>query len=148
MTVTTHLKNLYEIDNEQWLVATIKLLKEKRLEELDLENLIEELELLGRRDKLAVESLLEQVIRHLLLLQYWHSEAQSNANHWQAEIMSFRTQLQEYLTSNLRNHLNDNLLKVYQKALKYVQQKTGFSVDFPQDCPYRLEQLLDINWPP
>jgi hypothetical protein len=67
---------LYEKDNEKWLQITIKLLKEKRLTELDLDNLIEELELLGRRDKLAVESLLEQIIRHLLILQYWTVESQ------------------------------------------------------------------------
>lgn len=66
-----NLPYLYEKDNEKWLKITIKLLKEKRLTELDLDNLIEEFELLGRRDKLAVESLLEQIIRHLLLLQYW-----------------------------------------------------------------------------
>jgi hypothetical protein len=71
-----NLPYLYEEDNEKWLQITIKLLKEKRLTELDLDNLIEELELLGRRDKLAVESLLEQIIRHLLILQYWTVESQ------------------------------------------------------------------------
>jgi hypothetical protein len=65
-----NLPYLYEEDNEKWLQITIKLLKEKRLTELDLDNLIEELELLERRDKLAVESLLEQIIRHLLLLHF------------------------------------------------------------------------------
>ncbi|MFM7406345.1 MAG: DUF29 domain-containing protein [Cuspidothrix sp.] len=143
-----NLPYLYEEDNEKWLEITIKLLKEKRLTELDLDNLIEELELLGRRDKLAVESLLEQIIRHLLLLQYWTVESRYNANHWQAEIMSFRNQLQDYLTTNLRKHCDDNLDKVYQQALKYVNQKTGFSVKFPSECPYTFSQLLDVNWLP
>ncbi len=148
MSVIENLKNLYEVDNYQWLELTIKLLKEKRLEELDLDHLIEELEELSRRDKLAVESLLEQVIRHLLLLQYWTKEKDHNANHCKAEIMSFRTQIEEYLTTNLYNHLSDNLSKVYGKALKYVAQKTGFSVNFPKECPYKLEQLLDLHWLP
>ena len=65
------LKELYEIDDHLWLEETIKLLKANHLEELDLENLIEELENFGRRDKAKVASLLEQIIRHLLLLQYW-----------------------------------------------------------------------------
>lgn len=43
------LKELYEIDEHLWLEETIKLLKANHLEELDLENLIEELENLGRR---------------------------------------------------------------------------------------------------
>ena len=37
------LKNLYETDEHLWLEETIKILKEKRLNDLDLENLIEEL---------------------------------------------------------------------------------------------------------
>lgn len=52
------LKELYEIDEHLWLEETIKLLKTNHLKELDLENLIEELENLGRRDKAKVASLL------------------------------------------------------------------------------------------
>jgi Domain of unknown function DUF29 len=87
------LKQLYEIDDHLWLEQTIKLLKANHLEELDLENLIEELENLGRRDKAKVASLLEQIIRHILLLQYWTEESQYNSGHWKAEIISFRNQL-------------------------------------------------------
>ncbi|NEQ62391.1 MAG: DUF29 domain-containing protein, partial [Moorea sp. SIO4A1] len=70
-----NLKNLYEIDDAQWLEETIKLLKNKEFNQLDWDNLIEELEDLGREKKNAVASLLEQVIRHLLLLHYWTSES-------------------------------------------------------------------------
>jgi hypothetical protein len=41
-TTQTHLKQLYETDDHLWLQETIKLLKANRLEELDVENLIEE----------------------------------------------------------------------------------------------------------
>ncbi|ACK67604.1 protein of unknown function DUF29 [Rippkaea orientalis PCC 8801] len=148
MTVITNLKTLYEIDPNQWLEEIIKLLKANRLNELDLENLIEELEALGRSDKNAVESLLEQIIRHLLLLQYWSKEAQYNKFHWQAEITGFRTQLKRKLTNNLRNHLLKELSSLYQDALAYVRQKTSLEVDFPPECPYSLEELLNINWFP
>ncbi|HBQ99439.1 MULTISPECIES: DUF29 domain-containing protein [unclassified Roseofilum] len=148
MTKIDQLSHLYEIDNEEWFSQTLKLLKNKQLDRLDLEHLIEELESVGRRDRLTVESFLEQIIRHLLLLQYWQEKYDYNANHWQAEIMSFRTQLHEYLTQNLRNHLAENQSRVYQKALKYVSKKTGMIVDFPENCPYDLEQLLDQDWLP
>ena len=148
MTANSKLTSLYEIDNEQWLAQTITFLKNNQLEELDLEHLIEELEELSRRDKLAVESFLEQIIRHLLLLQFWQEQNDYNSNHWKAEILSFRTQLNEYLTQNLRNHLLANQSRVYQKALKYVRQKTGYNVTFPEECPYSMEQLLGKNWLP
>ncbi len=148
MTIITELKHLYEIDAHQWLEETIKLLKENRLNELDLENLIEELEALGRSEKNAVESLLEQIIRHLLLLQYWSKESQYNQSHWRAEITGFRTQLKRKLTTNLQNHLLKELPSLYQDALAYVKQKTSFEVEFPITCPYSLAELLNINWFP
>lgn len=148
MTQVNELYSLYEIDNEKWLEKTLKLLKEKQLESLDIEHLIEELEELSRRDKKTVERFLEQIIRHLLLLQYWTSEQEYNSNHWRAEIMSFRTQINEDITQNLLNHLQDNKEKIYEKALKYVKQKTGMLIDFPEDCPYSLEELLNQNWLP
>ncbi len=51
----SELSSVYEIDNEQWLERTIEILKEKRLEELDLEHLIEQLETLSRRNRLTRE---------------------------------------------------------------------------------------------
>lgn len=140
------LKNLYETDEYLWLEETLKILKEKRLNDLDLENLIEELENLSKRERNRVSSFLEQIIRHLLLLQYWTEEYQRNQNHWRAEIQSFRTQLRKYLTTNLKNYLENELNIIYQDALEYVKQKTGFLVDFPEQCPYSLEQLLDKKW--
>ncbi len=148
MTVGTNLTSLYDLDYERWLSRTIELLKEERWSELDREHLIEELEELGRRDKKSAERLLEQVIRHLLFLQYWKKEYNYNSNHWKAEIASFRTQLNEDLTSNLLNHLVENEASVYQKALNYVIQKTGGGISFPAECPYSIQQLLDRNWLP
>ncbi|MEH2283096.1 MAG: DUF29 domain-containing protein [Nostoc sp.] len=143
------LKELYEIDDHLWLEETIKLLKANHLAELDLENLIEELENLGRRDKAKVASLLEQIIRHLLLLQYWTEESQYNSGHWKAEIRSFRNQLKRNLTTNLSQYLENELASIYDDALGYVIEKTEGKLDnLPQYCTYTLEQLLDINYPP
>jgi hypothetical protein len=146
MTVKTDLQSLYETDDSFWLEETIILLKEKRFQDLDVDNLIEELETLGKRDKNAVASLLEQIIRHLLLLQYWTEESDLNGNHSQTEIIGFRNQLERLLTNNLQNYLNNELEKIYKGALKYVKQKTRFKIDFPEHCPYSLEQLLDEDY--
>ena len=101
------LKQLYELDDSQWLGETISLLRNHQFSQLDLEHLIEELEDLGKEKKNAVASLLEQVIRHLLLLQYWTKETEYNIIHWQEEIYNFRTQLRREMTTNLRNYLEE-----------------------------------------
>ncbi len=101
----TNLKELYEMDDYLWIQETVELLKQNKFNELDLENLIEELEDLGRERKLAVKSLLQQIIRHLLLLQYWNDEYERNYSHWRAEIVSFRTQINDRMTTNFYNYL-------------------------------------------
>jgi hypothetical protein len=142
------LKQLYDVDDDEWLEQTINLLKNHQFQQLDLDNLIEELEDLGREKKNAVASLLEQIIRHLLLLQYWTTEAEYNAVHWQEEIYNFRTQLRRTITTNLRKYLKDELTSIYQDALGFVRIKTTNLVTFPTECPYSLEQLLDRSWLP
>ncbi|TRT82494.1 MAG: DUF29 domain-containing protein [Microcystis aeruginosa Ma_OC_H_19870700_S124] len=135
MTVIPDLKTLYEIDDSLWLEETIELLNAKKFDALDLENLIEELEDLGNEKKFRVASFLQQIIRHCLLLQFWTSE-------------SFQYQLKRYLTTNLRKYLEQEFEQIYFESVRYVRQKTDNKVNFPDICPYSLEELLDPNWLP
>jgi hypothetical protein len=145
MTVIPDLKTLYEIDDSLWLEETIELLKNKRYEALDLENLIEELEDLGNEKRLRVASLLEQIIRHFLLLQFWTEERAYNQDHWELEIVNFQIQLKRRLTTNLCNYLQNELTNIYEDAVFFVRKKTKNKVTFPDSCPYSLEELLDPN---
>ena len=145
----TQLKKLYEIDDYLWLEETIKLLKTKDLDNLDLDNLIEELESLRRNELNKVRSLLRQIIIHILLLEYWQEEYDRNYRHWQGEIIAFRDDLNNSLTTTLKNKLVQELAHIYNVAVKVVVQKTGLASNlFPDNCPYSLEQLFDDNWYP
>jgi hypothetical protein len=148
MTVIPDLKTLYEIDDSLWLEETIELLKAKNFEALDLENLIEDLEDLGNEKKFRVASFLQQIIRHALLLQFWTREREYNQAHWQAEIISFQYHLKRYLTTNLRKYLEQEFEQIYFESRQYVRKKTDNQVNFPDTCPYSLEELLDPNWLP
>jgi NTP pyrophosphatase (non-canonical NTP hydrolase) len=148
MTVIPDLKTLYEIDDSLWLEETIELLKAKKFDALDLDNLIEELEDLGNEKKFRVASFLQQIIRHALLLQFWISEREYNQAHWQAEIISFQYQLKRYLTTNLRQYLEQEFEQIYFESLRYGRQKNDNKVNLPDTCPYSLEELLDPNWLP
>lgn len=143
--IKTYLTTLYETDYLQWLEETIQQLKLHQLDSLDVNHLIEELEALVNSEKRRVSNLLEQIIRHLLMYQYWTIEYDYNANHWEAEIVSFRNQLNKHLTTNLRNYLQDNLEDIYQDAKDYIKAKAQLS-DLPLKCPYSLSQLLDKTY--
>ncbi len=135
---------MYDIDKDYdlWLGEQAKLLRDRRFEELDLENLIEELEALVRGEKAAVESLTYQIILHKLLVDYWHEEAEWNRNHWRAEINNFQFQLNNKLTTNLKNYLSARLEKIYDKAQKGASLKTGLNERFPQEICYSLADLI------
>ena len=148
MTVIPDLKTLYEIDDSLWLEETIELLKARRFDALDLDNLIEELEDLGNEKRFRVASFLQQIIRHCLLLQFWTSEREYNQAHWESELVNFQDQLNTYLTASLRKYLEQEFDNIYQKALRYARKKTNNQVHFPNTCPYSLDELLDPNWLP
>ena len=63
-------ETLYKQDYYQWLIQTAELLKEKKFTQLDLENLIEEIESLGKSEKRAISSNLIIVLLHLLKWRY------------------------------------------------------------------------------
>jgi hypothetical protein len=140
------LSSIYEEDYQQWLDKTVLLLKNRQVDSLDYEHLIEELEALGREQKNAVESLVIQVIQHLLFYQYWSSEREDNERHWRGELIGFRTQLELRLTTNLRNHLSNRLDYLYGKARKMAEVKTDLKL--PSASPYTLADILDEDWLP
>ncbi|MFM6308207.1 MAG: DUF29 domain-containing protein [Dolichospermum sp.] len=138
---------MYERDYLLWLEENMRLLSDRQLQEIDYDHLIEELESLGRSEKRTIESLMKQLLIHLLLYQYWATEFQRNANHWSLEILTFRDQLNEELAAKtIYNYLVDNLDKIYQSAMKLAAQKSQLSL--PQQCPYTWQEILNENWLP
>jgi hypothetical protein len=63
-------KNLYDRDFNLWLETTINCLREGKLLQIDYENLIEELESIGRSEKNALKSNLKILLMHLLKYKY------------------------------------------------------------------------------
>jgi Domain of unknown function DUF29 len=61
--------DLYETDFYVWTEQQAALLRARRSEELDLENLIEEIEASGRAEKSKVLNNARVIIEHLLKLQ-------------------------------------------------------------------------------
>ncbi len=144
-------KSLYDTDYHLWILETLRKLENKDFESLDLENLIEEVSDLSRREKRKLESLLTRLLEHLLKLKYWYSEKDHNQNHWQREIRNFRKQINRELLASpsLRSYLLEKLDELYQDARELVSDASGLSVnDFPPTAIANLEQILDENWLP
>jgi hypothetical protein len=142
---------LYEVDFNLWLEETAKLLRQGQLEQLDIENLLEEIEAMGRSEKRAVASLLTRLFEHLLKLTYWRSQQEYNIRHWRGEILNFRKQIKRELKASpsLKPYLLNILDECYQDAREIVAETSGLSLElFPEIPIANGDQLLDEQWFP
>ncbi len=142
---------LYDTDYQLWLEQTIAQLQTQDFSELDLENLIEEIKSLGKRDKRAICSYLMRLCEHLLKVKYWQQERETCIRGWKLEIRNFRLQIQNLLkdSPSLKNYLQENFVLEYQNGRKLFLDATDFNSDMiPEEPCFSLEQVLDENWLP
>jgi len=138
--------SLYETDYNRWLQQTIQNLNERNFENIDWENLIEELESMGKSEKRALISLLTRLIEHLLKLSYWESEKPRSGNHWASEIVNFRAQIQIRLEDS--PSLRSQLPTLYEKAYPIAVKSVSKLFSLPPEAEITLSQVLDENWFP
>lgn len=100
--------SLYETDFHSWLQTQILLLNQRKWHQVDVNNLIEELEYLGRQQRQELRNLLSILIGHLLKWEY-----QSNRRSWLATIRIQRRDLIRLLKDNpsLKAYLAESILE-------------------------------------
>lgn len=137
----------YTTDFNLWIQQTAQILRERRWHDLDLENLIEEVEDLGKSERRGISSQLTRLL-HLLKWQY---QPQRRSDSWLDSITDARTQISLAIedSPSLKNYPADQLEQSYQRAVRQAAGQTGMSLSvFPDDCPYSLELVLEENWLP
>lgn len=137
---------LYEKDYYQWLIQTATLLKRKEFTELDIENLIEEIESLGKSEKRAIRSNLVVLILHLLK---WRYQPEKQSRSWKSSIREHRRRIGDLLidSPSLKNYLPEILSSCYLAAKKQASDETGLSiVAFPEVCPFSVVECLDEDF--
>jgi hypothetical protein len=140
--------SLYERDFCLWLERQSELLREGRLGELDIANLLEELESMGRKDKRAIKSNLGIVLLHLLKHQF---QPQRRSRRWLDSILEHRQRLRDDLAESpsLRGHLEAVFPAAYADARARAITQTGFSEQaLPRTSPYTVEEALDPDFLP
>ncbi|MBG1262715.1 DUF29 domain-containing protein [Nostoc commune] len=144
-------QTLYDEDYYLWLRTTINQLRAGQFLSVDLDNLIEELEDMGRSQKRAIGSLLIKLIEHLLKLKCWDQERERNQGHWKGEIRTFRREIKKALkdSPSLKPYILEIFDESYQDARKEASDRTQLSIEtFPVVLLGSLEQILDENWFP
>ena len=143
-------QTLYDQDYYLWIRTTINQLRTGQFSAVDLENLLEELETMGRSEKRAIESLLTKLLVHLLKLKYWDSERERNQGYWLGEIRTFRKQIKNSLkdSPSLKPYILEIFDECYQDARLEASDRSQLPLDiFPLIPIGSLEQILD-DWLP
>ncbi|XFA73592.1 DUF29 domain-containing protein [Thermosynechococcaceae cyanobacterium Okahandja] len=149
--VKANATSLYDTDYQLWLDQTVAQLKERDFSNLDLENLIEEIESLGRSEKHAISSYLMRLCEHLLKIKYWDAERDACLRAWKREVMNFRLQIQERLETSpsLKSFLQAIFAKQYKNGRKLFLNASDLNASLiPQEPDFTLEQALDEDWLP
>ena len=130
----------YDKDFYGWTVNTARLMKDKKMDEVDFENVIEEIEALGRSEKHQLVNRLALVMAHLLK---WQFQPLLRSHSWIYTIREQRLQANIHLKDNpsLKSRIEEIMSDAYSLAVSKAAKDTGLDQkSFPVKCPYTLEQ--------
>lgn len=139
---------LYETDFYAWTQSQADLLRHHQWSQLDLSNLIEEIESLGRQQRAELRNRLSVLIGHLLK---WEYQPEQRSRSWLNTIRIQRIDTLELLEENpsLKPYLQEVVQKAYIKGIALAAGETNLPVKtFPQDCLYTLEEILSDRFYP
>ncbi|EBP0138892.1 DUF29 domain-containing protein [Salmonella enterica] len=138
----------YDTDFYGWTQEQADLIRAGRTEDLDLKNLLEEIEAMGRSERRELESRLQVLFMHLLKWQY-QSERQGRS--WQLTIEEQRRKALRVLQENpsLKSRLTEIVKDAYGDAVIAAERETNIRRSvFPETCPWTFEQAVDASfWP-
>ena len=135
------MKELYERDYSQWAETMADLLASGNFTQLDIENLVEEIRDLSKRERDRLLSSLRLILHHLLK---WDYQSNKRSRSWENTIGRERDNIGLYLedSPSLVRYLdNESLEKIYRVARADAMRETG--LELPEMCPYDIETVMN-----
>ena len=138
--MNNQLKQLYQQDLNLWRQEVVNAIRNKQLENMDWDNLVEEINDMTASERRALRSYTKRLIEHILKLKYWESEREYNQRGWKKEVVNFREEVKSILeeSPSLNNYLEQNYLDWYKKSVKAMKQE----VPIPADDFVNLEVIM------
>jgi hypothetical protein len=138
---------LYEEDFYQWLETTADLLRKKDFHALDLDNLIEEIEAMGRSEKREIYNRVIVLLMHMLK---WECQRSHRSNSWLCTINEQRRQILKILSDSpsLKKYFQEIFPECYIIARQDASSETGLSIEhFPEDFVFFQEKIFNSDYP-
>jgi len=138
----------YQNDVVAWSKKQAALLRAGRFSELDIANIVEEIEDVGKSEERELSSRMAVLLTHLLKWQY-QPERQSRS--WSRTVKEQRKRvlLRIKRTPSLKHVVDDSdwVAEAWADAVAKAVEETGLDV-FPEDCPWTMTDVLSENWLP
>ena len=134
--------DLYEQDILAWSDHQADLLRKvargQRVNGVDWEHVVEEIEDAGLSELNAVRSYLRQMLVHLLKVHSWPDHA--SVRHWREKIAAFQAEAAQRFAPSMRQRID--LDQLYARALRQLTV-----VDYePPRLPWPTHTLLTVDW--
>ncbi|MBW4551220.1 MAG: DUF29 domain-containing protein [Aphanocapsa sp. GSE-SYN-MK-11-07L] len=134
---------LYEQDFYAWTQHQVELLRSGQWGQVDIENLVEEIEALGRQERQELRNRLGVLLGHLLK---WRYQPEARSKSWAATVQEQRREIQDLLEDNpsLKPYLAEAMTKGYRKGLDLVNRETPLDPKLlPQECPFSEAEIFE-----
>jgi hypothetical protein len=139
---------LYDADFYAWTQEQSRLLRAAHWHQLDIANLVEEIESLGRQQRQELRNRLGVLLGHLLK---WKFQPEQRSKSWFVTLREQRREIANLLeeSPSLKPYLEDAIAKGYQAGLDLAVRETALTYrDFPADCEYTMGQILSFEFLP
>ncbi|MCT7951030.1 DUF29 domain-containing protein [Ancylothrix sp. C2] len=144
----TEKAGLYETDFYAWTQEQAQLLRNHQFDAIDLENLIEEVESLGKQERRELRNRLSILIGHLLK---WEYQPERRSDSWLATIRIQRRDTLKLLKENpsLKPYLEEAVGEAYENGRDLAKLETKLAKStFPTVCLYSFSEILDEEFYP
>jgi hypothetical protein len=138
----------HESDFYGWTQDTVELLQHRRFAEIDLDALMEEVSDMGGSILRELDSRLSVLIAHLLK---WRYQPTHRGKSWLFTLKEQRHQLARLIKKNpsIKPKLQEALEEMYPSGVRAAALAMNCEEeDFPIQCPWTLEQVLDDDFYP
>jgi len=150
-------KTMYEQDFNRWREIIVEQIRARNLSVIDWENLLIELEDMGKAEKRVFISNLTILIAHLLKIMVQTDAPDSMKGSWYSSVTEHRFRVQKDLqeSPSFQSYLEEAIAKAYQDGRKLAikeGKRASFGIrqpsseDYPNQCPFTIQQLLDEDF--
>jgi hypothetical protein len=141
-------RHSYEEDGYSWALEQAELLRARRFDLLDAENVAEEIESLGKSFANELRSRYGALVMHLLK---WQFQPERRSHSWAGTIRRERREIERHLRLNpgLKARREELFADTYATARDDATVETNLPPSrFPEACPYTPGQAMDPGfWP-